>query len=217
MKILIACEYSGTVRDAFIMKGHEAISCDLLPTEKPGAHYTGDIKDILYQDWDMIIAHPPCTYLCNSGVRWLYEKDGRQNGRRWINLIDAMIFFNLFKNHPCKRIAIENPVPHKYAVNDIADKEGIGQYTQTIQPWQFGHMETKRTCLWLKGLPELQPTNNVYDEMMQLAYAERAKVHHCAPGPERWKIRSTTYQGIADAMANQWGDLTISNIQQTLF
>lgn len=199
MKVLIACEYSGTVRDAFLKAGHDAISCDLIPTDQPGPHYQGDVKDILYDNWDMIIAHPPCTYLSNSGVRWLYEPDGRQNTRRWMNLIDAMIFFNLFKNHPCEKICIENPIPHKYAVNGIADKEGIGKYTQTIQPWEFGHTTSKRTCFWLKGLPPLVATNVIPKEQ------RTQDIWLASPGPDRWKIRSKTFQGIADAMADQWG------------
>lgn len=195
MKVLVGCEYSGRARDAFIAKGHNAMSCDLLPTEQPGPHHQGDVRDILYQDWDLIIAHPPCTYLANSGVRWLHSDKSR-----WGELDKAAEFFKLFLDHPCEKICIENPVMHKYAIERIGIKQ-----TQTIQPYEHGEMETKRTGLWLKGLPEIQPTLNVKEEMLKLPYSERAKVHCTAPGPDRWKERSRTYLGIANAMANQWG------------
>ena len=189
MKVLIACEYSGRVRDAFIKRGHDTWSCDLLPTDKPSFfHYQGDIRDILYKDWDLIVAHPPCTYFANSGVSWLHRQEGR-----WKKLDESADFFNLFLNHPCDKIAIENPVPHKYALERIGNKK----YTQTIQPWQFGHGETKRTCLWLKNLPMLEPTDIVDG---RFGYC-----HSLPPSPDRWKLRSTTYPGIADAMADQWG------------
>lgn len=194
MKVLVACEYSGVVRDAFKAKGHYSISCDLLPTDQPGNHYTGDVNDILNQDWDLIVAHPPCTYLCNSGVRWLYNKDKTLNHKRWEQLAEAIKFFQLFqeraKNGKVK-MAIENPIMHKYA------KEKIGPQSQVIQPWQFGHGETKATCLWLYNLPQIVPTN--------IVDGREGKIHFMSPGPERWKLRSQTYQGIADAMANQWG------------
>ena len=190
MKVLIACEYSGIVRDAFTIKGHDAWSCDILPTDNPnGNHYEGDVKDILYNDWDLIIAHPPCTYFANSGVRWLHEKPNR-----WAELDKAAEFFNLFLDHPCERVAIENPVIHKHALKLINNRK----YTQTIQPWQFGHGETKRTCLWLKGLPKLKPTN--------IVEGREQRVWKLPPSKDRWKLRSTTFQGIADAMANQWGN-----------
>jgi len=189
MKVLVACEYSGIVRDAFTIKGHDAWSCDILPTDNPnGNHYEGDVKDILYNDWDLIIAHPPCTYFANSGVRWLYEKPNR-----WAELDKSAEFFNLFLDHPCEKVAIENPVIHKHALKLINNRK----YTQTIQPWQFGHGETKRTCLWLKGLPKLQPTN--------IVEGREQRVWKLAPSKDRWKLRSTTFQGIANAMANQWG------------
>lgn len=212
MKILIACEYSGTVRDAFAKLGHDVTSCDILPTDKPGKHYKGDVKDILYQDWDLIIAHPPCTYLTNSGVCHLYKKGTRiKIPKRWQQLNDGAKFFKLFLNHPCKRIAIENPIPHKYAVERIGAK-----YSQIIQPYQFGHTERKSTCLWLKGLPKLKPTNDVKEEMLKLPKKEQQRLHYLSPGPDRWKIRSTTFQGIADAMAQQWGTKTPIT-QKTLF
>jgi len=190
MKVLVACEYSGIVRDAFTIKGHDAWSCDILPTDNPnGNHYEGDVKDILYNDWDLIIAHPPCTYFANSGVRWLYEKPNR-----WAELDKSAEFFNLFLDHPCERVAIENPVIHKHALKLINNRK----YTQTIQPFQFGHGESKRTCLWLKGLPKLKPTN--------IVEGREQRVWKLPPSKDRWKLRSTTFQGIADAMANQWGN-----------
>ncbi|MCK9370554.1 hypothetical protein M0R04_11645 [Candidatus Dojkabacteria bacterium] len=187
MKVLIACEYSGTVRDAFSKLGHEAISCDILPSETIGNHYQGDIRDILYDRWDLIIAHPPCTYICNSGVCWLHKDQSR-----WLKLREATAFFNLFTTLNCPKVCIENPIPHKYAMEDIKFK-----YTQLIQPWQFGHGETKATCLWLKGLPKLIPSN--------IVEGREQRLHMLPPSPDRAKLRSKTYQGIADAMANQWG------------
>jgi hypothetical protein len=198
MKVLVACEYSGTVRDAFIRLGHDAMSCDLLPTDKSGPHYQGSVLDIIENGWDLMIAHPPCTYMTNSGVAWLHK-----DPTRWAKLDEAAAFFFAFLNAPIPRIAIENPIMHKYAKERIG---GIKQ-TQVIQPWMFGHMEQKATCLWLKGLPELNPTNNVKQQMLQLPARERQRLHYLPPSADRWKIRSTTYQGIADAMAEQWGEL----------
>lgn len=192
MKILIACEYSGTVRDAFTKKGHEAWSCDILPSDIPGNHYQCDIKEVLSQDWDLIIAHPPCTYLCNSGVSWLYKDESR-----WDKLHDAISFFKLFLGHPCKKICIENPIPHKHTL--------LPKYSQIIQPWMFGHTETKATCLWLKGLPLLKEENNVKEQMKLLPKNQQQKMHYLPPSKDRAKLRSKTYQGIAYAMANQWG------------
>lgn len=189
MKVLIACEFSGTVRDAFANKGHTAVSCDTLPSEKPGNHHQGDIREILDEDWDLIIAHPPCTYLCNSGVRWL-----KTNESRWQDLDRGAAFFNLFLNHKCPRVCIENPIPHKYAIQRFTDNQ---EYTQLIQPHQFGHGETKAICLWLKGLPKLIPTD--------IVEGREARVHRMAPGPNRQKERSRFYTGIAEAMAEQWG------------
>lgn len=183
MKVLIACEYSGTVRDAFIVKGHEAVSCDLLPTEKPGPHYQGDIFDILGDGWDMMIAHPPCTHLAVSGARHFPAKiaDGRQQ--------EGIDFFMQMINAPIERICVENPIcimSTKYRKPD-----------QIVQPWQFGHGETKATCFWLKNLPLLTPT--------KIVEGREARIHKLGPGPNRWKERSKTFQGIADAMAEQWG------------
>jgi hypothetical protein len=191
MKVLIACEYSGIVRDAFIAKGHDAMSCDLLPSDKPGKHHQGNVLEVLYLDWDLIIAHPPCTYLSNAGARFLYPK-GKLNTDRLHNGELAAEFFMLFYNHPCKKIAIENPIPSTVF--------GLPKYDQIIQPYQFGHPYQKRTCLWLKGLPKLQPTNIV-------SYAESTKIPgnwFNKGGKDRQKNRAKTFQGIADAMAEQW-------------
>jgi hypothetical protein len=190
VKVLVACEYSGRVRDAFRKLGHDAWSCDLLPTESdPTYHYQCDVFDVLDNGWDLMIAHPPCTYLTNSGVRWLYTESGR-----WDKLKDGAEFFKILLNASISRIAVENPIPHKYALEIIKNK-----YTQIIQPWMFGHGETKATCLWLKNLPKLMPTN--------IVEGREQKVHLMAPSPDRWKERSRTYQGIAAAMAAQWGNL----------
>jgi hypothetical protein len=195
MRVLVACEYSGRVRDAFIAKGHDAMSCDLLPTDVPGPHYQGDVMDILADGFDLMIAHPPCTYLSNSGVTWLHRQEGR-----WQKMRDGALFFKSLMEAEIDRICIENPIMHKHAVDVIGRRQD-----QVVQPWMFGHMEQKATCLWLKGLPELQPTNNVKEKMMELPDNERQRLHYLPPGPDRQKLRSLTYQGIADAMADQWG------------
>ncbi len=196
LKILIACEYSGTVRDAFIAKGHEAISCDLLPTEKTGNHYKGDVMDIINNDWDMMIAHPPCTYMTNAGVYHLHK-----DPKRWIELFKAGKFFKKLLDSNIPKIVVENPIMHRYGKQLIGDVK----QSQVIQPWMFGHTEQKATCLWIKGLPTLTETNNVKEEMMKLPKNQRERLHYLPPSPERWKLRSTTYQGIANAMADQWG------------
>lgn len=189
MKILIACEFSGVVRDAFCRRGHDVWSCDLLPTESPGNHIQGDAIEVLYgKQWDLAICHPPCTYLSNSGVRWLY-KDGGNDLNRWKLMNEAVEFFRLCLNAPIERICVENPIQHKHCE--------LPKQTQVIQPWMFGHGETKATCLWLKGLPKLTPMNIVSERT--------AKCHREPPGPDRWKRRSRTLTGIADAMASQWG------------
>jgi hypothetical protein len=198
MRVLVACEFSGTVRRAFAALGHDAWSCDLLPADDDSQnHIQGDaIAAVFAQDWDLLIAHPPCTYLTNSGVTWLHK-----DPTRWEKLNDAAAFFKVFLDAPVKRIAVENPIMHKYAKERIG---GIKQ-SQVIQPWMFGHTEQKATCLWLKGLPLLQPTNNVKAEMMALPDNERQRLHYLPPSPDRWKLRSKTYDGIAKAMADQWG------------
>ena len=186
MKVLIACEYSGTVRDAFARLGHDATSCDLLPSEKPGNHYEGDVFDIIGDGWDLMIAHPPCTHLSVSGARWFHLKEKEQ--------VDALEFVRRLLDAPIPCIALENPI------SVISSK--IRKPNQIIHPWQFGHGEQKATCLWLKGLPLLIPTN--------IVEGREQRVWKMPPGPNRWKERSRTFQGIADAMANQW---SVSNQQ----
>lgn len=186
VRVLVACEFSGIVRDAFIERGHLAVSCDLLPTERPGPHYQLDVMEALdIEPWDLMVAHPPCTDLAVSGARWFAEKraDGRQQR--------AIEFVLRLAEAPIPRIAIENPVSILSSVWRKPD--------QTIQPWQFGHGETKAICLWLKGLPKLVPSDVVE--------GREARVHRMPPGPDRWKDRSRFYPGIAAAMAAQWGDL----------
>jgi len=181
MKVLIACEYSGTVRDAFIARGHNAMSCDLLPTDEDGPHYQGNVFDVINDGWDLMIAHPPCTHLAVSGARWFKDKQQEQ--------VEALEFVRRLLNAPIDRICLENPV------SIISSR--IRKPDQIIHPWQFGHGETKATCLWLKNLPKLAPTNVVE--------GREARIHKLPPTSDRWKIRSKTYQGIADAMALQWG------------
>lgn len=191
MRVLIACEYSAVERTAFEAKGYDVTSCDLLDTEKPGKHYKGNVFDIIDQGWDMMIAHPPCTYLCNSGVRWLYNKDGSVNQDRYEKMFHAAQFFNELLRAPIKHIAIENPIMHKHAKALITHT-----HTQVIQPYQFGHGETKATCLWLKNLPKLTYTDVVAGRVH--------RIHTMKPGKERSKERSRSYPGIAAAMADQW-------------
>lgn len=198
MRVLIACEYSQIVTKAFRDKGHEAFSCDLLPTEgNPDWHYQGDVRDILHYGWDLMIAHPTCTYLTNAGVCHLHKDPAR-----WEKMWDGAEFFRLLLTAPIARKAIENPIMHKYAVEIIGRRQD-----QVVQPWMFGHAEQKATCLWLEGLPTLVPTNNVKEQMMLLPNKERQRLHWLSPGPDRWKERSRTFQGIADTMAEQWGSL----------
>jgi hypothetical protein len=195
VRVLVACEFSGAVRDAFIALGHDAVSCDLLPSETPGPHIQGDVLDLLGGDYDLLIAHPPCTYLTKSGVRWLHTEPGR-----WEQMIDGAIFFRRLLECGIPRVAVENPVMHRYAAKIVGRRQD-----QVIQPWMFGHTERKGTGLWLKNLPPLLPTEDVYAETMALPARERDRIHYAAPGPDRWKLRSVTYAGIARAMANQWG------------
>ena len=192
MRVLIACEYSGRVRDAFIRAGHNAMSCDLLPTEAPGPHYQGSVLDIINDGWDLMIAHPPCTYLSNAGARWLYA-GGKLNQQRYETGLEAKEFFLALMNAEIPMIAIENPVPSK--VFDLP------KYTQAIQPYEFGHPFKKKTCLWLKNLPKLNPTSIVETR-------ESTKIPgnwFNKGGKERQKERARTFSGIAEAMANQWG------------
>ena len=181
MRVLVACEYSGRVRNAFCQRGHDAVSCDLFPTETEGPHYQGPVEDILDFGWDLMIAHPPCTHLAVSGSRYFHMKKKEQ--------ADALSFVRLLMNAPIDRYCIENPVS--------VISSAIAPPDQIIQPWQFGHGETKATCLWLKNLPLLRPAN-VVD-------GRDNRIHKMSPGPNRWKERSRTYQGIAEAMAAQWG------------
>jgi len=183
MKVLVACEFSGRVREAFRSRGHDAWSCDLLETEIPGHHIQGDVLMVLDEEWDLMIAHPPCTHLAVSGARWFKDKEQEQ--------AEALEFVKQLLDAPIPRIALENPV------SVISMK--IRKPDQIIQPWMFGHGETKATCFWLKNLPPLEPTN--------IVDGRENKVHRMPPGPERWKNRSRTYPGIADAMGSQWGSL----------
>lgn len=181
MRVLVACEFSGIVRDAFIKQGHEAVSCDLLLSERPGEHYWGDVRDILYDGWDMMIAFPPCTHLASSGARWFKDKVEEQK--------EALEFIRLLLDAPIPKIALENPK------GVISTK--IRKPDQIVQPWQFGHGEKKGICLWLKNLPLLVPTNIVEGRVPRVANEPHSR--------DRWKRRSRTYQGVADAMAEQWG------------
>lgn len=181
MRVLVACEFSGVVRDAFAARGHDAWSCDLLPTERPGQHYQCPVEEVLPRGWDLMVAHPPCTHLAVSGARWFNEKRAEQE--------DALDFVRMLLSASIPQIALENPV------SIISTR--VRKPDQIIQPWQFGHGETKATCLWLRGLPLLKPTCVVEGRV--------ERVHRCPPGLDRWKERSRTYEGIAKAMAEQWG------------
>jgi hypothetical protein len=217
MRVLVACEESQVVCKAFRAKGHEAYSCDIISCSggHPEWHIQTDILNLrgmskpndpvstpkvpsnLPSKFDLMIAHPPCTYLANSGVCHLYNKDKSRNEQRWEELEKASDFFYSLWNAPIPKICIENPIPHKYA--------RLPKYTQIIHPWQFGHMEQKPTCLWLKGLPKLTETNNVKEEMLKLPANKRQRIHYMPPSESRQKERSVTYQGVADAFAEQWG------------
>lgn len=192
MRVLIACEFSGIVRDAFLARGHDAISCDLVPTERPGPHIIGDVRGVLDRGWDLMIAHPPCTYLAKSGVRWLYRPNGEKDAARWRKMEEGARFFRALFLAPIPRVAVENPVIHRYAREII----GCG-HDQLIHPWQHGHGERKRTCLWLRGLPELEPTN--------IVPGREEKVQNMPDSKGRARLRSITYPGIAAAFAAQWG------------
>lgn len=229
MKVLIACEFSGTVRDAFLARGHDAWSCDLLPDERgSNRHIQGDVRDILNDGWDLIVAHPPCTRLCNSGVRWLREPPTRLNPAHhtpeeieayklmdreerlafmWQKLDEGAALFSDLWNAPVERVAVENPVMHRHAAERIVNYE---EFSQSVQPWQFGDWEKKRTCLWLRNLPPLVPTYPTVDAARKglglPADAEpEARVHRMPPGIDRSKERSRFFHGIAAAMADQWG------------
>lgn len=197
MRVLIGCEFSGTVRDAFLALGHDAMSCDLLPTDVPGPHYQGDVRDILGDGWDLGIFHPDCTYLCRAGQRWLHAPTDTRPGKlkglpRWAATWEAVQFFLELRDAPIARIAIENPQPGSHVVADI------GKPDQYVEPWQHGHGETKKTGLWLKNLPPLVAT--------EVVEGREGRIWKLSPSEDRWKLRSLTYAGIALAMAAQWGD-----------
>jgi len=198
MRVLIACEYSGAVRDAFIRAGHDAMSCDLLATEVAGPHYQGDVRDVIGDGWDLMVAHPPCTYLCSSGLHW-----NKRRPERAQQTAEALDFVRMLLAAPIERIALENPI------GCISTQ--VRKPTQTIQPWQFGHDASKATCLWLKNLAPLTPTQTIAPRMVdgrkRWANQTDSGQNRLPPSADRWKIRSETYQGIADAMAAQWGNL----------
>jgi hypothetical protein len=202
VRVLVACEFSGIVRDAFIAAGHDAMSCDLLPTESSGPHYQGDVRDVLGDGWDLMVAHPPCTYLSNAGVRHLHSIPSR-NGvlpkvhgeERWAAMREGAELFGTLLGAPVPRIAVENPIMHKYAIAEIGRKQD-----QVVQPWQFGEPVQKAVALWLVGLPPLLPTGPMCEERHQL-------VHKMSPSPDRAKRRSMFFPSIAAAMASQWGSL----------
>jgi hypothetical protein len=207
-RVLIACEFSDTVRSRFAAMGHDAWSCDLLPSEgRHNRHLQCDVRDVLNDGWDLLmVAHPPCTRLCNSGVRWLSKPPkGRSLDDMWSDLRDGADLFSAVWNAPIPRIAVENPVMHRHAKALI---EGYEAPAQTVQPWWFGDPAKKATSLYLRNLPPLAPTNRLTPpEPGSPEDHEWSAVHRCPPGPDRWKIRSRTFPGIADAMAAQWGAL----------
>jgi hypothetical protein len=196
LKVLVGCEYSGAVRDAFIALGHDAMSCDILPTDNPGPHYQGDVMDIINDGWDIAVFHPPCTYLCNSGVRWLST-----DPQRWPLMEEGAKFFKALLEADIPHIAVENPIMHKYAKAII----GRGQDC-SVQPWEHGHGETKRTCFWLKNLPAIKPTN--------IVEGREGRIWKLSPGADRWKLRSQTYPGIAKAIAEQWSAYVIAQKEE---
>lgn len=201
VRVLVACEFSGIVRREFSANGFDAWSCDLLPSEDGSPkHIIGDVRSILDDGWDVLIAHPPCTRLCNSGVRWLkVPPTGRSLEDMWAELDEGAALFSDCWNAPIPHVAVENPVMHKYAKTRITN---YAEPAQSVQPWQFGHGETKRTCLWLRDLPPLQPTD--------IVEGREARVHRMPPGPDRWKERSRFFPGIAAAMAQQWGNFVLT-------
>ena len=196
LRVLVACEYSGTVREAFAAMGHDAMSCDILPIDRPGKHHEGDVREVLDAGWDPMICHPPCTYLSVSGIHW------NNRGRGWTETEKALDFVRLLMGANIPRIALENPV------SIISSK--IRKPDQIIHPHQFGHDASKATCLWLKNLPRLRPTENVPPRIVngkpRWANQTDGGQNKLAPSDDRWKLRSTTYQGIADAMAIHWGN-----------
>lgn len=201
LRVLVACEFSGVVRDAFAAHGHDAWSNDLLPSEREGKHIRGNAIEAIYDKgpWDLLIAHPPCTYLCNSGVRWL-APGGKLNAERHKLMQEACDFFaSLYNVTTIERVCVENPVMHGYARDYLQSAWKVPAFTQTIQPYEHGEPETKRTALWTRGLPLLKPSD--------IVSGRQPRVHHASPGPDRWKERSRTLPGIAKAMASQWSNL----------
>ena len=197
MKVLIGCETSGVEREAFRRLGHDVTSCDVLPADDGSPHhYQGDVRDLLGELWDLAIMHPPCTYLANSGVSWLYSEP-----LRWQKMLEGADFFRLMFTVNSPRIAVENPVQHKWA--KLA--HGMGDHTQTIQPYHFGHPESKRTAYWLRGLPPLVRTDDVTEEFRRLPKREQQRLHWLGPSEDRWKLRSKSFEGVAEGMASQWG------------
>lgn len=196
MKVLIACEESQVITEQFILSGHDAKSCDIVLGAKGLPCYWGDVRDIMKESFDLVIFHPVCRYLANSGVRWLHTQPGR-----FEKMKAACDFFNLRHEFNSPRVCTENPIPHKYAV------EHIGKYTHTFQPWQHGHTEIKRSCLWLKGLPPLIPSAIVGPPPKTRDKNVWDKVHRASPGPNRELLRSRTLEGVARAMVNQWGNI----------
>lgn len=198
-RVLVACEFSGTVRDAFLARGYDAWSCDLLPDEHgSNRHIRGDVRDVLGYGWDLlIVAHPPCTRLCLSGLRWLHTPpEGRTKDEMWADLEAGAALFSDLWNAPIERVCVENPKMHRHAKERIS---GYVEPAQFVQPWWFGHGETKATGLWLKNLPPLAPTN--------IVEGREARVHRMSQTPDRWRERSRTFSGLAAAMADQWGPL----------
>lgn len=206
MRVLVACEFSGVVRRAFAARGHDAWSCDLLPSDdRSNRHIVGDARDILSDGWDLLmVAHPPCTRLCNSGVRWLTKPPrGRSLDEMWADLDEGAALFSAFWNAPIERVAVENPVMHRHAKARI---ENYAPPAQTVQPWWFGEKAFKATSFFLRGLPPLEPTRRLTPPAKGTAeHKAWSAVHRAPPGPDRWKIRSCTFPGIASAMADQWG------------
>jgi hypothetical protein len=202
MRVLVACEFSGIVRDAFRAQGHDAVSCDILPTESPGPHFQGDVRTILGDGWDLMVAHPPCTYLSNAGVRHLHSIPSR-NGvltkvhgeARWEAMREGAVLFRALLDAPIPRIAVENPIMHKYAIAEVGRRQD-----QVVQPWMFGDPQTKAIGLWLRGLPLLLATGPICEERKPL-------VHSTPPSPDRSKRRSVFFPLVAAAMAAQWGSI----------
>jgi len=219
MKVLVACETSGTVREAFASRGFDTWSCDILPSDDgSNRHITDDVRNVLtMEQWDLLmVAHPPCTRLCNSGVRWLHKAPpGKTLEDMWNDLDQGAALFADLWNADVPRVAVENPVMHKYGkekIQAVSSRAFPWKATQTVQPWQFGHDPdgddnvSKRTCLWLRGLEPLRPTGTLDGS------SARADIHHASPGPDRWKIRSKFFPGIANAMADQWGQQALRSI-----